>query len=285
MRKFENVAKAKTCMTSPKFKIIKDCTTGMAMSIVNEMKNVVQTSSVKIKTRAVKVGRSMKSPSFKNSPGHCNKMMCFKSGRKENSCQSCTKSQTTCIKSGRASNLENGCVQAVEACTCTYSDNQEMHSVTCSEGTSEAKVSIGSSTSSLMKVANGQVGESLKTQASKGKQLKIGGFLVNKEFDTERKEDYLTPPKMNPRRSRYGGNSSSPLAGQGSIQKYLKGRRSSQAVGSTLSLDGSVEVGKAVQGLNEKASTECVDGRLNDQTNQLMGTSLTLEAEEAASQD
>ena len=160
-----------------------------------------------------------------------------------------------------------------------------MHSETCSEGTSKAKVSIGSSTSSLMKVANGQVGESLKTQASKGKQLKVGGFLVNKEFDTERKEVYLTPPRMNLRRSRYGGNSSSPLAGQGSIQKYLKGRRSSQAVGCTLSLDGSVKVGKVVRGLDEKASTECVEGRLNDQTNQLMGTSLTLEAEEAASQD
>ena len=40
-----------------------------------------------------------------------------------------------------------------------------------------------------------------------------------------------------------------------------------------------------MRGLDEKANTECVDGRLDDQTKQLIGTSLTLEAEEAASQD
>ena len=306
MRKFGFDLSVERCNTSPNLKLVKDSTTGMFMSIVDEMKNVSQASCVNVKTKAVKVGRNKNSSSLKNSSTQCNKMTYIKSGRKEHSCQSCDKNQTTCIKSGRPLNLENGCVQYETACTCTGSEclitdcarsgtdaertgDQEMYSETFSAGTSKAKMTIGSSASNLKEIAKGQVGESLKTQARNGKQLKIGGFLVNKEFNTkghaELKDDYQTPLKMNPRRSKCGGSSNSPLAGQGSIQKYLKGRRSSPAVGCILPLDGSVGVRKAMRGLDEKANTECVDGRLDDQTKQLIGTSLTLEADEAASQD
>ena len=87
-----------------------------------------------------------------------------------------------------------------------------------------------------------------------------------------------------PKRSRGGSSINSPLAGQGSIHKYLS-RRPKQADGCSMSPSGISLSRKVVAGLGENSEAEFVSAQTNGQNYQLNTASSTKVEAKATSQD
>ena len=130
-----------------------------------------------------------------------------------------------------------------------------------------------------------QVVKSIKERVNEGKQLKIGGFLVNKQYKNEAEDSKLAksdvPPRTPNTSRRKLKNVYSPYDGQGSIQKFLKGRMESKQVGARPSLDG-IEAGSKVWLKFEKACTQVSEQA--EQGNQLTTDSSAHDLAGAASQ-
>ena len=130
-----------------------------------------------------------------------------------------------------------------------------------------------------------QVAKSIKERVNEGKQLKIGGFLVNKQYLNEAegsKTAKYDVPQRTPNTSRRKlKNVCSPYDGQGSIQKFLKGRVESKQAGAELPLDGT-GVGSRARLKFEKACTQA--DHQAEQGNQLTTDSSAHDLVGAASQ-
>ena len=98
-------------------------------------------------------------------------------------------------------------------------------------------------------------------KVNEGKQLKIGGFLVNKQYKKEAEDSKLAksdvPPRTPNTSRRKLKNVYSVYDGKGSIQKFLKGRMESKQAGARSSLEG-IEAGSKAWLKFEKACTQVV---------------------------